>query len=236
MAATSVNDLLKRLEGAQHLMRINDDVWPTMFRCASVSVAEFEQLKKITNIVRQGRVISIGLDEVKFDNGSSYQPQPETLFVDCTADGLQKREAIPVFNGNLIKLQAVRACQQVFSAAFIAHVEAAYSDDEMKNRLRRPIPHPDQDFDWLVMTCLNFENTMRWHAQPETVKWLCQARLDWVGAMLATASTDGDSATDQDPMQAMAPKIYAACEKLKDLLAELPPKDAERVKAQTIDA
>ncbi|KAK2736833.1 hypothetical protein CKAH01_18876, partial [Colletotrichum kahawae] len=183
MAATSVNNLLKRLEGAQHLMRINDDVWPTMFRCASVSVAEFEQLKKITNIVRQGR-----------------------------------------------------ACQQVFSAAFIAHIEAAYSDDEMKNRLCRPIPHPGQDFDWLVMTCLNFENTMRWHAQPETVKWLSQARLDWVGAMLATASTDGDSATDQDPVQAMAPKIYAACEKLKDLLAELPPKDAERVKAQIIDA
>ncbi|KAF5525920.1 Uncharacterized protein CGCA056_v002024 [Colletotrichum aenigma] len=106
----------------------------------------------------------------------------------------------------------------------------------MKNRLCRPIPHPDQDFDWLVMTCLNFENTMRWHAQPETVKWLSQARLDWVGAILATASTDGDSATDQDPMQAIALKIYAACEKLKDLLAELPPKDAERVKAQIIDA
>ncbi|KAF4806331.1 hypotheticall protein [Colletotrichum siamense] len=236
MAATSVNDLLKRLERAQHLMRISDDVWPTMFRCASVSVAEFEQLKKITNIVRQGRVASIGLDEVKFDNGSSYQPQPKTLFVDCTADGLQKREAIPVFNGNLITLQAVRACQQVFSAAFIAHVEAAYSDDEIKNKLCRPIPHPDQDFDWLLMTCLNLENTMRWHAQPETTKWLSQARLDWVGAMLASPNTDGDSEKRQDLMQAMTPQIHAACEKLKVLLAQLPPKDRERIKAQIIDA
>ncbi|KAI8299603.1 hypothetical protein K4K61_010467, partial [Colletotrichum sp. SAR11_59] len=194
-----------------------DDVWPTMFRCASVSVAEFEQLKKITSIVRQGRV-------------------PNTLFVDCTADGLQKCEAIPVFNGNLITLQAVRACQQVFSAAFIAHVEAAYSGDEMKNMLCHPIPHPDQDLDWLLMTCLNLENTMRWHAEPKTAKWLSQARLDWVGAMLASPSSYDGSAKEQDPMQAMASQIHAACEKLKVLLAQLPPKDWERVKAQIIDA
>ncbi|KAI3554294.1 hypothetical protein CABS01_00980 [Colletotrichum abscissum] len=237
MAATSVSDLLIRLEGRGHLMRISDDVWPTMFRCASVSVAELEQLKKITNIIRQGRVVSIGLNEVKFDNGFSYQPQPNTLFVDCTADGLEKREAVPVFNGNLITLQAVRKCQQVFSAAFIAHVETAYSDDETKNKLCRPIPHPDQDFDWLLTTYLDFQNSMLWLAQPKTTKWLSQARLDWIGALLAFPRTGDDDDSDssmkeQAPTWDMAPQIQAACEKLKDLLAQLPSKDAERVKGQ----
>ncbi|EXF83072.1 hypothetical protein CFIO01_06244 [Colletotrichum fioriniae PJ7] len=237
MAATSVSDLLKRLEEKGHLMRIRDDVWPTMFRCASVSVAELEQLKKITNIVRQGRVVSIGLDEVKFDNGSSYQPQPNTLFVDCTADGLEKRKAIPVFNGDLITLQAVRGCQQVFSAAFIAHVETAYSDEETKNKLCRPIPHPDQDFDWLLITYLNLQNSLRWLAQPRTAKWLSQARLDWIGALMAFPRTDDDDDSDPSKKQQglgwdMAPQIHAACEKLEVLLAQLPSKDAQRVKAQ----
>ncbi|KAK1711769.1 pyridine nucleotide-disulfide oxidoreductase-domain-containing protein [Colletotrichum lupini] len=237
MMAASVSDLLKRLEEKGHLMRISDDVWPTMFRCASVSVTELEQLKKITNIVRQGRVVSIGLNEVKFDNGVSYQPQPNTLFVDCTADGLEKREAVPVFNGNLITLQSVRKCQQVFSAAFIAHVETAYSDDETKNKLCRPIPHPDQDFDWLLTTYLDFQNSLLWTAQPKTTKWLSQARLDWIGALLAFPRTDDDRDSESSMKQQvsswdMAPQIHAACEKLKALLAQLPSKDAERVKEQ----
>ena len=42
---------------------------------------------------------------------------------------------MPVFAEDRITLQSVRTCQQVFSAAFIGHVEAAYDDEAHKNEL-----------------------------------------------------------------------------------------------------
>jgi len=56
----------------------------------------------------------------------------------------------------------VRTCQQVFSAALIAHVETAYADDVAKNRLCTPIPHPDTELDWLRTTVDNGRNERRW--------------------------------------------------------------------------
>lgn len=231
MAATSLEDLFKRLESGQQLMRLSDEVWPTMFRCATVSVAELEQLRKIKNIVRQGRVASIANDEVRFNSGGSYQPQADTLFVDCTADGLEKREPVPVFNGNRITLQPVRPCQPVFSAAFIAHAEAAYADDETRNRLCRPIPHPDQSHDWLLITLLNGA-TMQWFSQPKTAAWLAQARLNWFSTMIPPMPDDPEQ--KQEAMQNMVTRTRASCEKLKVLLGQLPREDAERVQAQIL--
>jgi hypothetical protein len=37
-----------------------------------------------------------------------------------------------VFSDAGMTLQTVRSCQQVFSAAFIAHVEAAYGNDDCR--------------------------------------------------------------------------------------------------------
>ena len=39
-AATSVDDLFSRLEAAGALLRLHPDVWPTMYRCATVTQAE----------------------------------------------------------------------------------------------------------------------------------------------------------------------------------------------------
>ena len=56
--------------------------------------------------------------------GGETATDASTLFVDCTADGAEKRPATAVFDADCITLQSVRGCQQVFSAAFIAHIEA----------------------------------------------------------------------------------------------------------------
>ena len=50
---------------------------------------------------------------------------------------------VPVFGDDRIVLQTVRHCQQVFSAAFIGHVEASYDDQATKNELCTVVPHPD---------------------------------------------------------------------------------------------
>lgn len=232
MEATSVDDLFRRLEASHELLRLTDTVWPTMYRCATVSLAELEQLRKIHNVVRQGRVLSIGTDAVNFEDGSRHQPQPDTLFIDCSADGLEKRDPVPVFNGKHITLQAVRLCQQVFSAAFIAHAEAAYDDEETKNQLCRPIPHPDESSDWLVITLLNNENTARWLSQPKTASWLAQARLDWFSCLVPPMPKDPEQS--QKVLQHMAVRNQGVCDKIRVLIDQLPLKERERIQRQIL--
>lgn len=177
MSATSVDDLFKRLESAGHLMRLSDKVWPTMYRCATVSIPEFKQLGKIDSIIRMGRVIRVGDGEVKLQGGT-YKAKPDTLYINCTADGAAKLLPVPVFNGNKITLQPVRTCQQVFSSAFIAHVEATYNDENLKNEMCRPIPLPYETVDWIKTAILNTGNRRIWNSKPATVAWLLQARLN----------------------------------------------------------
>ncbi len=175
-AATSIDDLFDRLAACGQLLRLDDRVRPTMFRCATVTQAELEQLRRIEDVVRLGRVQRIDERALVLDGGS-LPTHPDTLFVDCTADGLERRPALPIFDGARLTLQSVRTCQQVFSAALAAHVEAAYPDDAMRNALCVPVPHPDSDLDWLRTTIANDRNNLRWAEDPELEKWLANARL-----------------------------------------------------------
>ena len=175
--ADSVEDVLLKVAGAGGLLRLDDDVWPTMYRCSTVTTAELEQLRGIKDIVRKGHVQSMELNRIVLDQGEEATP-PNTLHVDCTADGLERRPSLPVFDGAEITLQAERTCQQVFSAAFIGHVEAAYSDAAVKNELCTPVPHPDSEVDFLRSSLANTLNAMRWGQDAELKGWLKCARLD----------------------------------------------------------
>jgi hypothetical protein len=175
--ATSIDDLFERLEAAGQLLRLDPMVRPTMYRCATVTVAELDELRRIKNVVRMGRVRSISSSEIALDSGT-IPTSPETMHIDCTADGLERRPATAVFDGDRITLQSVRTCQQVLSAALIAHVEASYDDEVRKNELCTPIPHPDSDIDWLRTTLSNTINVSRWGADQGMAAWLGKARLN----------------------------------------------------------
>ncbi|CAN9258320.1 unnamed protein product [Alternaria alternata] len=210
--ATSLEDLFYRLEASGKMMRIDKNVWPTMYKCATVSVPELEQIQRIGNIVRQGRVVRLTANEVTLEGGK-YTPVPDTLYIDCSADGLARLKPVPVFNGRHITLQAVRYCQQVFSAAFIGHVEATYDNDEVKNTLCTVVPHPDETQDYIGMTLETYSNAAKWYAEPKTRAWLAQARLDLVNAQ---TSSDPDEAAKA---KAARPAfIQAVCQNLKRLL------------------
>jgi hypothetical protein len=73
--AESVDDLFPRLEAKGHLIRLDERVEPTMYRCATVSTGELEQLRSIENVVRQGRVRSIGTNQIVLENGT-FPPMP----------------------------------------------------------------------------------------------------------------------------------------------------------------
>ena len=90
-----------------------------MYRCATVSLAELAQLRRIQDVVRLGRLRRIEESSMVLGAGT-IDASPGTLYIDCSADGLERRPALPVFDGHRMTLQSVRTCQQVFSAALIA--------------------------------------------------------------------------------------------------------------------
>jgi hypothetical protein len=188
----SLEDLFEKVGELGSLIRFDDKVKPTMYRCATVTTAELEQLRRITNIVRQGRVKSVQADRIVLDEGE-VELQGETLFVDCTADGLERRPVKSVFVGDQITLQAVRTCQQVFSAAFIAHCETAFTDEDEKNKICTPVPHPDNHIDFLRTTLSNTMNSMVWAQYPDLQTWLIDSRLDGFSAPNMPAPDPGAS-------------------------------------------
>ena len=158
-------------------MRLDPNVKPTMYRCATVTRYEVEQLRRIENVVRLGRVERIERDKICLQHGD-LAFDASTLFVDCTADGLPRRPVEPIFAEGLITLQTVRTCQQAFSAAFVAHVETLEDDDESKNAICRVVPHPDSELDWLSVTLGNLINSIAWMREDRIRKWLENSRLD----------------------------------------------------------
>jgi len=215
--ADSVEDLFNRVHERGQLLRFSDDVWPTMYRCATVTKLELEQLRRIKNIIRMGRVKEITSSEILLDEGS-VATDARTLHVDCTADGLERRPAVPVFDGNQITLQTVRTCQQVFSAAFIGHIEAAYDGEDTKNELCTVVPHPDSDIDFMRTTLGNNLNQLRWAQDPELQTWLQGARLDGFSQSLPSGELDADT---QKFMESVLTNGAAAIEKLQTFLAEI---------------
>jgi hypothetical protein len=181
--AVSVDDLFSRLEDAGTVLRIDPAVRPTMYRCATVTQAELDQLRRIGDIVRRGHLRRIETDKMVLDDGEVAM-DGRALYIDCTADGAEKRPATPIFDTDHITLQSVRGCQQIFSAALIAHVEAAYPDDIRKNQLCAPLPHPDTDLDWVRIALADYGSQLRWLDDPDLTAWLSVVRLDLFGHLI----------------------------------------------------
>ena len=207
----SIDELFANLSVRGLLLRFDDTRQPTMWRCATVTKAELEQLRKIQNIIRMGHVQRVEPQQIVLDQGTA-PTSPSTLHIDCTADGLERRPATPVFAGNDITLQSVRMCQQVFSAAFIGHVESAYDEEGLKNELCTPVPHPDTPLDYLRTTLGNLLNGGRWAQDAELQAWLGQSRLDFLNAPHRPGETD---------VERMQHQVGAAVDKLQRWLAEV---------------
>ncbi len=177
LEAESLPDLFDRLEAKGSLLRIDTSVDPTMYRCAIVSLAELEALRGIVDVVRMGHVQSIEPGRVTLDGGVR-DVDGSAVYIDCTADGLGRREPTAVFSDDHISLQTVRTCQPAFSAAVIAHVEAAYPDDDTRNGFCRPVPYPHQPIDWLRMMLTFNQNQLTWFSDPDMMAWVDAARLN----------------------------------------------------------
>ncbi len=214
--AHSVPELFDELNRTGQLLRLSEEHRPTMYRCATVTETELEALRSIDNVIRMGRVTSIEADQIVLEEGT-IKTNKDTLHIDCTADGLAQRPPVPVFDGESITLQAVRTCQQVFSAAFIGYLEHACSSDEEKNQLCTPVPHPDTDIDWLRSSLGSTLNGIAWSQNPGVQEWLGNNRLNF----MAHFSDKNNSSAKQLQEVAMqsAELTLPAITRLEELLA-----------------
>ena len=189
--ADSLSDLLHRLEADEQLLRLDPTIEPSMYHAAVVSQAELTELRKIKNVVRLGRIQRIDANAIVLDEGS-VPSDPERLYVDCSATAAQLRPIIPVFAGNKITPQFVRAFQPTFSAAFIAHVESTFESEAEKNLLCSVVPLPDKPVTWLTMQGINMANQFRWNSNKDLGRWILQSRLDGFSATSRAIAKDDD--------------------------------------------
>ncbi len=178
--ASSVDDLFDRLEAAGVMLRIDPSVRPEMFHYATISRGEVDELRRIRNVVRKGRVARVSLDRLVTESGATVPASPDTLYIDCTATAVQFVGAatVPIFAGDRITLQAVRAPLVATSAALIGFVEANFDSDEEKNRYCVPVELSDTPAEWLRAFLANMANQERWSREPKIRDWMARCRLN----------------------------------------------------------
>jgi NAD(P)-binding Rossmann-like domain len=225
--ATSIADLFERLEACEAMLRIHTDQTPTMFHYATISKAEVESLRRITNVIRKGRVQVLEANALVMDGGRVNLP-PHTLCIDCTASAVEKRPAPPqpVFEGNKILLQMVRIPMPSFSAALIAYVEAHYGNevgdegavgDAKKNQLCGAVPFPDSLVGYVASTFGNMRNQFVWSQDKTLRAWIRESRLDGFGKVVAAVSRD--DAAKQAVLERLKTNAMAAMGNMPKLMA-----------------
>jgi hypothetical protein len=215
--AASVEDLFLRLEACGNLLRIDPTRTPSMFHLATVAPGEIEVLRRIKNVVRLGRVLSLHADHMQLEQGR-VAVQPNTLFIDCTASAVEPRETQAVFQGeNKIVLQLLRLPLPTFSAALTAYVEAHFEGDKQKNRLCTSVPFPQTLADYPRAMMASMWNQFQWGQHPELRQWIRASRLDGFGKLMAGAALD--DAAKQATIARFKEQAAAAMANLPNLLA-----------------
>lgn len=219
-AAGSIAELFERLERGELLRRIDRAVTPTMFRCAIVSDAELAQLRRIRRVVRMGHVVAIEPDRIVLTQGE-IGTSPDTLHVHCSAAGLPRRRDEPIFQCGRIVLQYVRRCSPCFSAALIARLEAALTDDETRNALSEPVAPPERPLDWLRIHLSSARNQRQWSRSPELRGWLPRARLDPLAGAIERALGGADAPAVRAAVERYRRALPGGLERLAQLLASV---------------
>lgn len=223
MNAKSMDDFLRDHIDGEYALHFDETRPPTTFHCSTVSKKELQALRSIESIVRKGRVTRVSHNEVSLQKGS-YKPNPNTLYVDCTANAIKKMPPVPVFQEGKIVLQPTRSCQQCFSAALIAHVESTYTDRVLKNKMCGPVPMPDVPVDFPLAMLLTNLNTIQWVQHPKTYAWVRDSRLNMYKDLLPAAPEDPTKFPQFAAQITAQPKEVSA--KLLDLLLDSPHREA----------
>lgn len=178
-SAENLDELYMRAEEADQIMRLDLEVEPDMCHGATLSRAELEFLRKITNVVRKGHVRRVGVGELVLDEGTVATRRQE-IHVNCTARGLGSAPPKPIFEEDRITPQGTRYGMLPFCSALAGFLETTGRGNEEKNRLSRPNPIPrfGSRLDWAWGMYLSGVNDLAWRTEPDIQIWLQHSRLN----------------------------------------------------------
>ncbi|SDE85931.1 hypothetical protein SAMN05444679_1352 [Variovorax sp. CF079] len=187
--ATSIDDLIDRLEAAAQMRRVDRSVRPTMYKGATIGDWEIDLLRRIEDVIRLGHVRSIERDRILLERGS-VATSPRHLHVHCAAQGVRYPPALPIFAADRITLQPVRMGLIPFNAALVGFVEARRDDDAEKNRLCPTNPFANTPLDWARGTLVQMGADRAWSKEPDLQAWLERSRLNPMRGLRAHADEE----------------------------------------------
>ena len=159
-----------------------------MYHGATLTVAEVELLRTIENVVRLGHVNAIRADQIVLERGTIPTDRGQ-LHVDCSAAGLGKAPARPIFEPGRITLQCISTVFPTFNAAVIGYLEASRGDDQVaKSRLSPTNRYPESAADWIPNMHGQLQSLQLWNAEPDMAAWLESSRLNLARGMFDKAS------------------------------------------------
>ncbi len=223
-ASDTIDDAFERLEEAGVMLRLDPAVWPAMARGATVTLAEMEGLRTITDIVRLGHVQRIEPDQIVLEQGT-VPTSPDHVHVHCAARGLPRSLPRPIFADDTITLQCISRMHPTFSAALTGFLETTDRSTEEKNRLLPPNPYSDTALDFLRAILMGLSAEMLWGQEPDVQAWVDGSRLN---VLTGLASTD-DPTRLRELQTRFLTAAFPAQDKLRALLAVATPAEQELV-------
>ena len=168
--AESLDDLFLRLEGAGVMFRIDTGVVPTMAKTPTLGEWELDLLRTIDDVVRLGHIDHVSAGEIVLEQGV-VPMEPGTLVVHCAASGLQYPPMVPIWGGDKIRLQTIRAGFPCLNAALAGYVEATRDDDRERNRRCPPNTLPDTTRSWSQMQVRSTLAIRAFMGEPDIAEW-----------------------------------------------------------------
>jgi hypothetical protein len=212
------------------MLRTDRAVVPTMMKGGTVSVGEFEQLRRIEKVVRLGHVERIEPHQIVLEQGS-IPTTPDHLHVHCAAFGLSDNPPRAIFTDDTIILQLVTRVGLTLSGALQGFVEATGRTTEEKNRLCLPTAMPHTPFDYLRAILAGISTEMRWQEAPDLQEWLERSRLNLMRGL-------GEN--DPGAVQALQGRFFAALfpafDKLQVFAAQATPQELARMFEPAVSA
>jgi len=208
------------------LCRVDPRQMPQSMHGACVSQAELAELRRVTNVVRMGRVRAVTATQLVLERGV-YVVGEGALHVDCTSSWIQAApEPVPIFSEDRIVVQPVGEVlvgpgefSLPLSAAFIGFIEAITENKthSLKNSLITPVRWPDTLADWVTCHVITARNVSLWKDR-RVSSWLCGDRLScWSDmSVQATRSIFAKEKVDLLPRMALCLEKHLAKDKSKE--------------------
>jgi hypothetical protein len=189
-----------------------------------VSRLELEQLRRIDDVVRLGRVVRIEPDEIVLERGS-IATSPDRLHVHCVASGLSDNPPRAIYADDEITLQLVTRLGLTLSGALQGYLESTGRTTQQKNALCPPTSMPHTPFDYLRVILAGITTEMGWQDAPDLAAWLDACRLN----LLHGLGEHDDPAEVRDLQNRFFAALPGALDKLDRFAADATPRERARM-------